>query len=39
MERERGELVAAMASSHFNRTSAYAPSAAEYGAILDAITG
>jgi 4-hydroxybutyrate dehydrogenase len=39
MERERGELVAAMASSHFNRTSAYAPSAAEYGAILDVITG
>ena len=35
----RDELVAAMVASHFNRTSAYAPSAAEYGAILDAIAG
>lgn len=35
----RDELVAAMVASHFNRTSAYAPTAAEYGAILDAIAG
>ena len=35
----RAPLVAAMAASHFNRTSAYAPSPAEYGAILDAIAG
>ena len=35
----RDQMVAAMVASHFNRTSPYAPSAAEYSAILDSITG
>ena len=35
----RAPLVTAMVASHFNRTSAYAPSSAEYGAILNAIAG
>ena len=35
----REPLVAAMVASHFNRTSSYAPSPAEYGAILDTIAG